>query len=363
MDTKKYSIIGVMSGTSLDGLDVALCEFVIKGEQVISYSITQAETFVYSDQEKQILTLMDVSALQFAASDFQFGRFIGEKVAIFLKKYQLQADFVASHGHTIFHQPGTNGFTTQIGNGAAISATCGLPVVSDFRTMDVALGGQGAPLVSIGDLLLFKEYEYCLNLGGIANISTKTSNGIIAFDICPINIPMNYYSFILNLPYDKNGDIARSGTCNSKLLAKLNSLDFYTTPAPKSLGKEWVDEVFFPILKSSGCEIRDVLATLCQHMAIQIASQVNVQTDTRILVTGGGAFNTFLIELIQKELGEKCRIVVPDAQMVGFKEALIFAFLGLQRILNKPNGLKSVTGAEVDNIGGALYGDFSILLK
>jgi anhydro-N-acetylmuramic acid kinase len=359
---RKINSIGVMSGTSLDGLDIALCEFKLEDGQVQSFEIKEAITIPYAESQKESLKLMQASALELVKADFAFGKWIGESVKAFVDSKSLKVDFVASHGHTVFHQPHV-GFTSQIGNGAAISAACGLPVVSDFRSMDVSSGGQGAPLVPIGDLLLFGQYKYCLNLGGIANISVKENGHIYAFDVCPANMPLNMLVSEIGRQYDEYGNLARSGIVNLGLLAKLNALDFYAKKPPKSLGKEWVDTVFMPIITSSDCCLEDILATICEHIALKISEVVSELNEiSKMLVTGGGALNTFLIERIKAKLNNRCKIVVPDKQLVGFKEALIFAFLGLLRVQNKPNALQSVTGANNDNIGGGLYGDFSRLL-
>ena len=350
-----------MSGTSLDGLDIALCEFNLENEQVQSFEIQEAITIPYTESQKESLKLMQASALDLVKADFAFGKLIGESVKAFVASKRLKVDFVASHGHTVFHQPHL-GFTSQIGNGAAISAACGLPVVSDFRSMDVAMGGQGAPLVPIGDLLLFGQYKYCLNLGGIANISVKENGRIYAFDVCPANMPLNMLVNKIGLQYDEDGKLAKSGSINQDLLAQLNALDFYAKKPPKSLGKEWVDTIFMPIITSSSVNLEDMLATICEHIALKISQVVSESNGiSKMLVTGGGAFNSFLIERIQAKLKNRCELVVPDSQLVGFKEALIFAFLGLLRVQNKPNALQSVTGASNNNIGGAMYGDFSSL--
>ena len=360
MVTKNCNVVGLMSGTSLDGLDIAFCEFRIE-ENDITFKIINATTYHYSDKEKQNLNLMNSSAQDLSLADFRFGRFCGEKVAEFLSIHNLRADFVASHGHTVFHQP-ENGFTTQIGNGAAISAACGLPVVSDFRSMDVCFGGQGAPLVPVGDLLLFKNYKYCLNLGGIANISIKQANGgILAFDICPANLVLNKLAEEKGLSFDDGGLIARSGQVNEKLLEELNGFEYYSKISPKSLGKEWVDLVFNPTLNKYEETAENKLATVCEHISIQIAK--NVQFNGEMLVTGGGALNLFLIEKIKEKIQIDCKVVIPDIELIGFKEALIFAFLGYLRIKNQPNALKSVTGASVSSIGGAIFGNTNNLMR
>ena len=361
MSEKTWRVVGLMSGTSLDGLDIALCEFLTSDSIVKSYKIIDSETFQYTFKEKKLLSLMNATAEELAFADFRFGNFCGEQVKRFLEK-GLKCDFVSSHGHTVFHQP-ERGFTCQIGNGAAISAISGLPVVADFRSMDIVLGGQGAPLVPIGDLLLFEEYDYCLNLGGIANISIKQKNDIVAYDVCPVNMVLNELAKEKGLEYDHNGAMAKSGTLDHDLLGKLASLDFYQKQAPKSLGKEYIDQYVFPLIKESNTALEDKLCTMCHHIAFKIAKEVLGENNTarKILVTGGGAFNTFLIELLQQKLKGKCEVVVPDSHLVNFKEAFIFAFLGLRRVLNLNNSLKSVTGAMHDSIGGALYGDFSKL--
>ena len=357
--SRKINIVGVMSGTSLDGLDLAICQFELEKDALLHFEILVAVTVPYSDVQKQSLNLMQSSALDFVKADFAFGKFIGESVKAFVDSKNLKVEFVASHGHTVFHQPHL-GFTSQIGNGAAISAACGLPVVSDFRSMDVSLGGQGAPLVPIGDLLLFDQYKYCLNLGGIANISCKQNGHIYAFDVCPANMPLNMLVNEIGLQYDEDGKLARTGIVNMDVFTKLNSLDYYSKSFPKSLGKEWVDTVFMPIVTASNCSLEDILATICEHISVKISEAVANKSDfSKMLVTGGGGFNSFLIERIKSNLGGKAEVIVPNSQLVGFKEALIFAFLGLLRIQNKPNALKRVTGAQADTIGGAMHGDFS----
>ncbi|MBC7390393.1 MAG: anhydro-N-acetylmuramic acid kinase [Opitutaceae bacterium] len=360
MVNKIWNVVGLMSGTSLDGLDIAFCQFKIV-EHNVEFKIIEATTYNYSEEERQNLNLMNSSAEKLAEADYNFGRFCGEKVNDFLTKHKLKADFVASHGHTIFHQPG-KGFTTQIGNGAAISAACGLPVVSDFRSMDVCYGGQGAPLVPVGDLLLFKNYKYCLNLGGIANISIKQDNdGISAFDICPANLALNQLAQEKGYSYDNSGSFARSGYVNKKLLEELNGFEYYANIPPKSLGKEWVDQVFNLTLNKYNDTVENKLSTVCEHISIQIAK--TIQFKGEMLVTGGGALNLFLIETIKQKIQVECKVVIPDIELIGFKEALIFAFLGYLRITNQPNALKSVTGASESSIGGALYGNIQDLIN
>jgi len=348
-----------MSGTSLDGLDIALCEFKKQGESW-NYHIIKAETIDYTLLKRaEFNNLLSASGEQLAHADMILGYFIGKEATAFLKKNNLKADFIASHGHTIFHQP-SKGFTYQIGSGAAIAAASGLPVISDFRSVDVALGGQGAPLVPIGDKLLFTDFEFCLNLGGIANISFDQVGKRIAFDICPANIVLNTLAKQLGQEYDKDGLYARKGNINTELLDKLNRLNYYKQPFPKSIGKEWVDQEVFPIVNTFTSSTEDKLATFCIHIAEQLATITTGKTG-KLLATGGGAFNGFLMEKI-KQSCKNLTVIVPEDNIVSFKEALIIAFLGVLRVRNEVNCLSSVTGASSDSIGGALYGNFSGLL-
>lgn len=364
---KAYKIAGLMSGTSLDGLDLAFCIFT-KSEDHWKFDILHAETIEYSAAEKDILkSLMKESAETLTFHDFAFGRRCAEDVNRFMSAHTFTPDLISSHGHTIFHQP-EKGFTLQIGSGAVISALTGLPVVSDLRSMDVAAGGQGAPLVPIGDKLLFAEYEMCLNLGGIANISYDDGGKRIAFDICPVNIVLNALANEKSKDYDEGGELAASGRLNSELLEKLNDLEFYDLDFPKSLGKEWIDSEIFPLIRQADISIADKLHTFCHHITFQIRKAAERYQHTEkgippMLITGGGAFNKFLTDSIQKSLQDKVRVIIPDEKTIMFKEALIFAFLGLLRVLNEPNCLASVTGAKQDLTGGALYGDFSRLLN
>jgi anhydro-N-acetylmuramic acid kinase len=360
---KIYKVIGIMSGTSLDGLDLAYCHLIYKNSKW-SFEILQAETIEYDVQRQNAFTeIMEKSALDITLLNADLGSFIGNEVSAFINKYSLHPDFVSSHGHTIFHQP-SKLMTLQIGSGTHISAACSLPVVCDFRSLDVALGGQGAPLVPIGDKLLFSDYEFCLNLGGIANISFDKNQKRIAFDICPVNIVLNKLSLKLGHPFDKDGLLAKKGKVDQALLKDLNASDFYKHDYPKSLGKEWIDENIFPIIDASKISSEDKLCTFCQHIAIQIDAVIKnagLSSSSKILITGGGAFNVFLIERLKLISSERVNVIVPDKHTVMFKEALIFAFLGVLRIRNAVNCLSSVTGASRDNIGGALYGDFSNL--
>lgn len=351
---EKYDVIGLMSGTSLDGLDIAFCRFVVDKNRW-KFSILNAETIPYSDEWLKKLNAADsLSGFDFQQLHNDYGLYLGQCVANFVTKNTIKPDLVSSHGHTVFHQPDKK-ITVQIGAGAAIASVCKISVANDFRTLDVLLGGQGAPLVPIGDKLLFNEFDYCLNLGGFANVSYEYNNKRIAYDICPANIVLNHYVSQLNKKYDDKGKIAESGKINTKLLTELNQLAFYHLPAnqPKSLGKEWILKNLLPLIDSYPISIEDILRTFCEHIAIQISSVIKTEKSSKMLITGGGAYNTFLIDLIRNKCSSE--IVLPEPQIIEFKEALIFALLGVLRLKNEINCLRSVTGAAEDSCGGSLY--------
>ncbi|MBN1651204.1 MAG: anhydro-N-acetylmuramic acid kinase [Bacteroidales bacterium] len=350
---KSYHVIGTMSGTSLDGLDMAYCEFYVeKGKW--SFQLKKAETIPYSAEWRaRLANLPKKSALDFSQTHSDYGHFIGEEVRKFIKKNSLNADFISSHGHTIFHQP-EKGFTAQIGDGSAIAAETGLDVVCDFRSLDIALKGQGAPLVPIGDRFLFSEFDYRLNLGGFANISYEENEKTFAFDIAPANMGFNFFAQKLGYDYDKNGQIAESGSLIPALLRILNELDFYQIKGAKSLGREWFESEFLSSI-SDVYAIEDLLHTLVVHSSEQIAKIIIPPSGQKkkLLITGGGAYNTFLIKQL-KEM-TRAELVMPSPEIIDFKEALIFAFLGVLRIENNINTLKEVTGAKAHSIGGAVY--------
>jgi anhydro-N-acetylmuramic acid kinase len=363
MKKTSYNVIGVMSGTSLDGLDLAYCTFRKDGRKW-NYSIKAATTYNYSPEYKKKLSLlMKASAEELAYEDYAFGKYIGEKILTFMKKTGLRKpDFISSHGHTIFHQP-HKGFTLQIGSGAAIHGITGIPAVSDFRSLDLCLGGQGAPLVPVGDKLLFQDFDFCLNLGGISNISFDYRGRRIAYDICPVNIILNELASSKGLSFDKDGKIGKKGNVNTSLLSMLNDLEYYSSKFPKSIGREWIDEKIFSLLKGYNITIEDKLATFYEHISFQILEELKRNLPLKrkgkssLLCTGGGALNKFLINQIEKKLKGVATVYVPEKKIVLFKEALIFAFLGVLRVRNEVNSLSSVTGAKRDNMGGALYGN------
>jgi anhydro-N-acetylmuramic acid kinase len=346
-------IIGLMSGTSLDGLDIACCEFAFCGGKW-NYNILAAHTYSYSDEWKEKLqTLSQQNAFTYAKTHVEYGHLMGQFVRKFRMDYAVKADYIASHGHTIFHQPHI-GLTAQIGDGAALAAASGLPVICDFRSMDVALGGQGAPLVPIGDKLLFTDYQHCLNIGGIANISFEENGIRKAYDISVANMALNYFAQQEGMPFDNGGMGASRGVVRSDLLAALNLLPFYVDYASKSLGREWFEVEFLPVIARYNHTNIDILSTVTEHIAYQMGRAVNGKQAGKMLVTGGGAKNTFLIQRIAFYLPH-IQLIIPDNLLIDYKEALIFAFLGCLRVNNQINCLKTVTGAEKDSVGGAGY--------
>lgn len=348
---KTYLSIGCMSGTSLDGLDLVACRFTT--DEAWKFEIVKAVTIPYSHKWiNKLSNAAELNALEFALLNNEFGKFIGKQVADFCSDLPDLPDLVSSHGHTIFHQPHKK-LTVQIGNGAQIAAASGLPTACDFRSLDVALKGQGAPLVPIGDELLFGEYELCLNLGGIANFSFRENDERKAFDICPANMAFNHFTKELGYEYDLDGNLGRSGVVQEELLSLLNSLDFYQLTGPKSLGREWFENEFLPLISSFQLEHKDILRTLYEHISDQITFSVDQYPKGKILITGGGAHNVFLIELFSEKT--KHKTIVPSAQIIDFKEAIIFAFLGVLRLRNEVNCLKSVTGANRNHSGGVIY--------
>jgi anhydro-N-acetylmuramic acid kinase len=350
-----YNVIGTMSGTSLDGLDIAYCSFQFLNNQW-RFKINNGTTIKFpNDIKDKITTAINMNGLDLMKTHNLFGNFIGEEIANFIQKNNItNIDCISSHGHTVFHEP-KNNLTTQIGSGANISSITKLPVICDFRTTDIALGGQGAPLVPIGDKLLFSEYDYCINLGGIANISFDNNGKRVAFDICPVNIVLNMLSQELGKDFDESGAFSQSGNINIDLLSNLNALAFYKESNPKSLGIEWISENIIPILNSSTISTFDKLSTFVEHIAIQISNNLNT-TNKTVLLTGGGTFNSYLVKRIKINTNNK--IIIPSKQIIDLKEALIFAFLGVLRLREEVNCLQSVTGASRDNIGGCIYQEF-----
>lgn len=357
---KQYKVIGLMSGTSMDGVDMAHC-LLSEEDGKWSYEITKAETVGYDEKWRLRLSKLNrQDAVTLWKTHVFYGKYLGRLIMNFVHRHRLEADFVASHGHTVFHDPAT-GYTCQIGDGASLAVESGLPVVCDFRSTDLALGGHGAPLVPVADRLLFGQYQYCLNLGGIANISGTKNGKLLAFDICPCNIGLNRVARNKGKHYDENGDIARSGEVHEACLEEMNDVDYYQNFEPKSMGREWINTDFWHITKNHDMTNEDKARTLVEHAAIQISEALysymdgdeNILAKQQMLVTGGGAFNGFLMERIKAQ--SPVQVIVPDAQTIDSKEALAFALLGALRWDSQTNTLASVTGAKRDSIGGAVY--------
>lgn len=344
-----FQAIGLMSGTSLDGLDICFAKF--EKQNAWDFEIIKAETILYSKAlEDQLKNSIYLSPEELLELNSEYGFYLGKTVKNFIEKHQLQhLDLIASHGHTVFHQPQKK-FTLQIGDGRAIKIETGLPVLYDFRSQDVLMKGNGAPLVPIGDELLFSQYDACLNLGGFSNISLKTNNKRIAFDIAPVNIVLNKFAQELNKDFDENGDLAKTGKIHEDLLSQLNSLEFYQKSHPKSLGIEWCNENIFPLFRD--VEAIDILATFTEHAAQQISNVFNKNHLKNVLCTGGGTFNQYLIEKIRNKTTTE--IIVPKKELIEYKEALIFAFMGVLRLNNEINVLSSATGSSQDHSSGII---------
>lgn len=347
-----------MSGTSLDGLDMAYVEFtpVPDGWQ---FTIPHARIHPYDEQWQQRLQhAVHNSAQELVELDVDLGNWFARAVSDFIRENQLTPDFVASHGHTIFHQPEKT-ITWQAGSGFHLFSQLNIPVVTHFRNLDVALGGQGAPLVPLGDRFLFSAYDFCLNLGGIANISAEKEGERIAYDLCPANMVLNYLARQEGQPFDRGGNIASQGTCDYSLLTTLNQLNYYRLPVPKSLGYEWVESEFIPWLKQSDLSNADLMATCIQHIAEQVQQSMvffGKLGKTNLLITGGGAYNPALVNAIRDQCKNLADVVIPDKTIIEYKEALIFAFLGLRKLRNEVNCLASVTGASANSSGGVVHG-------
>lgn len=339
-----------MSGTSLDGLDIILASFQKTGQKW-DFRIEKAETVTYpEDMSRDLRNAVDSNNKQLHDLDISLGRFIGNTVKHFLDKDQV--DFIASHGHTIFHQP-EKGITLQIGSGEDIAESSGLPVINNFRVKDVSLGGQGAPLVPVGDRDLFSDYAYCLNLGGIANVSFERENTRLAFDICPFNMALNELANQNGLDYDDKGLMARKGKVDNQLLDALNKIPYLSDKAPKSLGLEDYRKYWQPLISSSSLYIEDKMCTFTEHAAMAIGKQLVGANDHKTLITGGGTFHDYFISRLKSYTATA--IVIPNKQLIEFKEALVFAYLGLLRHSDRPNCLASVTGASQDSSGGDLH--------
>ena len=358
-----YRVIGLMSGSSLDGLDIAFVECVHNAGKW-SYEILAADCYGYDEEWKERLqNATELNALDYQLLHSDYGHYTGKEVNRFIQANNLsyKVGLISSHGHTTFHVPQRK-MTAQLGDGAAIAAETGLPVISDLRALDVAFGGQGAPIVPIGEKLLLKDFDMYLNLGGIANISFNDPENYIAYDICPANRVMNMIAAKENKEYDAGGQMAALGNVHAGLLQKLNDLSYYQQPYPKSLANSFGTDEVYPVIRSFGLTHFDELRTCVEHIVQQIkfaiANSIRPADgqNSKLLVTGGGAFNTFLINRLSLALKElNVEVIVPDEKLVQYKEALVMAFIGVLRWRQEYNVLSSVTGAERDSIGGALW--------
>lgn len=358
-----YRAIGVMSGSSLDGLDIAFVEFQEQGGKW-TYEINEADCYPYTTEwTEKLKNAINLPAREYQLLHTAYGHYIGQEVNRFIESHQLhyKVAVVASHGHTTFHMPASQ-MTAQLGDGAAIAAKTQLPVVSDLRALDVAFGGQGAPIVPIGEKMLMNDFTYFLNIGGIANISLNAEE-YVAFDVCPANRVLNMLANDAGKPFDEDGKMAASGNLHDELLNQLNKLAYYSQPYPKSLANDFGTDIVYPLIRSAGLSIPDAIRTFSEHVALQICnalSSLNIQQpvpgNKKLLVTGGGALNTFLVNRLAELLKEEnIEVVVPDSKLVNYKEALIMAFIGVLRWRQEYNVLASVTGARRNSIGGALW--------
>ncbi|MDP5100648.1 MAG: anhydro-N-acetylmuramic acid kinase, partial [Nonlabens sp.] len=348
--SQNYNVVGVMSGTSLDGVDLVHMHLV--RQSTYTFHILHTQTVSYNKEWKsRLANAINLSEHDLVSLNKDYTQLLATIINEFISANHIkELVCVCSHGHTIYHEPAL-GRTLQIGNLPQLATLLQQRVVCDFRIADVALGGQGAPLVPIGDKLLFSDYTHCLNLGGFANISFEHNHRRVAFDICPVNVVLNHYALLLGKMYDEGGAFAKAGKVNTAILKQLNDLEYYHLEAPKSLGMEWVNEHVWKILDQLLDEDLDKLATFTEHIAIQIVKAVGDATS--VLVTGGGAYNTFLLQRLSAH--SKTQFIVPQPAIVEFKEAIIFGLLGVLRLRNEPNCLASVTGAPYDHISGVVY--------
>lgn len=351
-----------MSGSSLDGLDIVFAELE-ESRGKWSYAIQAADCYAYAPEwEQKLRTAVQLPAYDYLLLHSAYGRYIGESVNRFIDQHNLyhRVQLIASHGHTSFHVPRL-GTTAQLGDGATIAAVTGINVVSDLRAMDVALQGQGAPIVPVGEKLLLPQHRFFLNLGGIANISYNQDH-YQAFDVCAANRVLNMLAQQQGHAYDAGGNMAASGKINTALLTQLNGLDYYQQPFPKSLANDFGTDTIFPLIQSYQLPVADALRTYTEHIVQQVAYAVNQlqsapdAAGSSLLVTGGGAFNSFLVKRLREALQPfHVEVVVPENELVQYKEALVMALLGILRWREENTVLASVTGATRSSIGGAVW--------
>jgi anhydro-N-acetylmuramic acid kinase len=348
-----YRVTGLMSGSSMDGVDLACCDFIKEGNRW-EYRIIEAETFPYdSELLGKLSQACTWGRSDIRELDIELGNYYAGLLNRFHSQKGLSPDIIASHGHTILHDP-RQGITLQAGNGRIMSQKTGITVINDFRSEDVAQGGEGAPLVPIGDRILFGKFEGCLNLGGFANISCENSRGErIAFDLCPANMALNSVASLEGVPFDRDGEMARKGRIDKRLLEKLNHLGYYASRYPKSLGREWFLDQFLPLMQESRLSNTDLMSTILEHIAFQISRGINDLHIGSLLITGGGAMNKTLVERITDYT--TASMIVPEERLINYKEALIFALLGLLRFRGEINCLASVTGGSRDISAGTIH--------
>jgi anhydro-N-acetylmuramic acid kinase len=354
-----YRVIGLMSGSSLDGLDIAYCILDENGGKY-QYAIEHSACQAYpAAMQESLLHCNELTIEQYLLLDVALAKFFATAVNEFIEAHQLQhkVHLIASHGHTTLHRPQL-GYSAQIGCGATLSALTGIAVVNQLRIVDVALGGSGAPIVPIAEQLLFKDTQLFLNIGGISNISIHSENKVIAYDVCAANRVLNLLANTMGHAYDDGGSIAQSGTLNQQLLDDINALPYFKLPYPKSLANEFGQETVYNLIQQSNVSVPDAMATMVEHIAQQIskAVQENTNTESKMLITGGGAHNTFLVQKISEYCAaHKCEIIIPDKNTIDYKEALAMALIGTLRWREENNVLNSVTGATRNSIGGALW--------
>lgn len=353
---KQFSVIGIMSGTSLDGVDLAHCSFTRK-QKKWSFTIHQAETVAYDKAWKSKLSTAHLLPGEDLINlHIVYGSYLGNLARDFCARHRIrQVDFIASHGHTVFHQP-VRGLTFQLGEGNALHEASGKKVVCDFRSLDVARGGQGAPLVPVGDQFLFGDYDVCLNLGGIANCSMVSKGKRIAFDICFVNMALNHLAGQAGKPYDKDGALAAAGKPDKRLMKELDRMYSKIRESRPALGREFFEKHMRPLLDQSGNAINDKLATVVEAAAVEISRCLAGNRNKSVLCTGGGAFNPYLMYRLLEVAGDKVNLIIPDEAVVKFKEAVVFGFLGVLRVRHELNCLKSVTGARQDSSAGVMVG-------
>lgn len=351
--------IGLMSGTSLDGIDAIVCEF----SPTIQSIATHHHPFDPSlKQDLQRLSLPGDDAIDvLGKAQTELGHVLADAVLALLDKANLSATdirAIGSHGHTIRHRPGGHHpFTIQIGDPNIIAARTGIATIADFRRADMALGGQGAPLAPAFHRAFFPLPATVLNLGGIANISIVGTETEVGFDTGPANTLLDAWcKQHRGLDYDDQGSWARSGQVCERLLQSLLADPYFKQAPPKSTGKEYFHlDWLAQQLSSQSAE--DVQASLLELTAKTIADAFSAQQITgEIIVCGGGAHNVYLLERLQAHL-PACTLSMSDDFGIGvdWVEAAGFAWLAQQRVLNQAIQLQTVTGASAPVRLGAIY--------